>query len=442
MSVSISEILAGASAHTVPLAGECAGYLVLAAADQAVVAPRRIGPREVHLEDDGSVRVDGARAAAECDSEGDLRALLDALLLNASSATPALLRASRRAPGRGIAALVREIETALIPVNRAAAHRALARLERETERARERGRLGELLESLPGRNEVRQTPPPVAVTSAPPTPPPPSVAAALPPAVEAVSEIPSLFAPPVEPVGAESPPCPVEIETRPEPIVARRSSKPPPLPRTPSPPPLPIAEARSTPFFGTLVSGAFDVPDDEMEIEVVVDENELIDDELTSVLVRAEPLAVSAMTEALATPEPTDPCLPALEDEATDPEHTRALEEFEEPLFQSAELEPIAEEPVLAEPIAVEPIAAEPEHTVLLETRGETMALALAMEPIVPEPPPVPRVPMPQPRPSDVDELLGRMAPAAEGAREAAVDVRTSLKSLAGLEPTPNPPET
>ena len=86
MSVSISEIIAGASVHAVPLAGECAGYLVLAAADQAVSAPRRIGPKEVHLEGDGTVRVDGAHAAAEADSEADLRALLDALLVSASSA--------------------------------------------------------------------------------------------------------------------------------------------------------------------------------------------------------------------------------------------------------------------------------------------------------------------------------------------------------------------
>jgi hypothetical protein len=168
LSVSISEIIAGAKVHAVPLAGECAGYLVLAAADQAVAAPRRIGPAEVRLFDDGTVRVEGARAAAESDAEGDLRALLDALLVRASSATPALLRASRRAPGRGIAALVREIETALIPVNRAAAHRALARLERETERARLAGRLD--LSSPPEvvRSEA-QTP-----LAAPPTPPPPS----------------------------------------------------------------------------------------------------------------------------------------------------------------------------------------------------------------------------------------------------------------------------
>ena len=58
MSVSVSEIIAGASVQAVPLAGECAGYLVLAAADQAVAAPRRIGPKEVHLHGDGSVRVE------------------------------------------------------------------------------------------------------------------------------------------------------------------------------------------------------------------------------------------------------------------------------------------------------------------------------------------------------------------------------------------------
>ena len=48
----------------------------------------------------------------------------------------------------GLDALVRELESALIPVNRAAARRALARLHRETERARDAGTLEALLFAL------------------------------------------------------------------------------------------------------------------------------------------------------------------------------------------------------------------------------------------------------------------------------------------------------
>jgi hypothetical protein len=516
MSVSISEIIAGASVHAVPLAGECAGYLVLAAADQAVSAPRRIGPKEVHLEGDGTVRVDGAHAAAEADSEADLRALLDALLVSASSSTPALLRASRRAPGRGIAALVHEIETALIPVNRAAAHRALARLERETERARHAGRLAE----QPPAKLVRKEPEPPAVVERPIVESRPSGAAPLPlPAAD--DEIPSLFAPPVEAIAAYA----AEIETRPEPIVARRSAPPPPHPvRTPSPPPLPVRssppplpviEAQpTTPFFGTLVRSD---SEDELDIEVVLDD-ELIDDELTGVLVRSAPLEESALLDTSGTPEPTEPCLLVLEPEsdavaseapipessdtesssllalavepslsAADEARLDALVELlalestlfavapvdgsepeavlEEPSLEAApsreariDAEPPAPSPVellleapLVEPYAIEyafeaPSERPPPIELFLETppfdapfemRGETVPLAFVVAPAVSELPPEPRLPMPKPRPSDVEDLLERMARAGDEGND---ELRSSLKGLAGLEATPPPP--
>ena len=120
MSVSIAEILRGAALQAVPLTGECAGYLVLAAADQALTAPRQVDASELHLLDDGSVRAVGTRACSEVDAERDLRQLLDRLLSSASSVTPALLRAGRRLRSRH-GPLLRDIERALIPVNRSAA---------------------------------------------------------------------------------------------------------------------------------------------------------------------------------------------------------------------------------------------------------------------------------------------------------------------------------
>ncbi len=142
MNVSVAEVLAGAAVRAVPLSAECAGYLVLAAADQVARAPRRVEPGDVLLDEDGAIRVASGRAAEGDAAEGDLRAVLDSLLLRASAPTAGLLRASRRAAGAGVDALVRELETALIPVNRAAARRSLARLERETVRALENGRIG------------------------------------------------------------------------------------------------------------------------------------------------------------------------------------------------------------------------------------------------------------------------------------------------------------
>jgi hypothetical protein len=48
---------------------------------------------------------------------------------------------------------------------------------------------------------------------------------------------------------------------------------------------------------------------------------------------------------------------------------------------------------------------------------------------------PHPRLAMPKPRPSDVSDLIGRL----DSAPLPSVELRSELKSLAGLEPTPPP---
>ncbi len=68
------------------------------------------------------------------DAEGSIRAILTRLLEASGSQTPALASAARRRPSAGLGTLVEELEAALIPVNRAAGRRALARLAREVKR--------------------------------------------------------------------------------------------------------------------------------------------------------------------------------------------------------------------------------------------------------------------------------------------------------------------
>jgi hypothetical protein len=135
MSVTLSEVKRAAKAHRAPLAGESAGYLVLAIADQVRSAPRLVEASDIQLTEDGALRVLSGKASSDTDAELGLRRALDQLLLVASSGSAALTRASRRTTPVGLAALVRELEAALIPVNRAAARRALARVQRETSRA-------------------------------------------------------------------------------------------------------------------------------------------------------------------------------------------------------------------------------------------------------------------------------------------------------------------
>jgi hypothetical protein len=300
LNVTVADVLAGAEVRAVPLSAECVGYLVLAAADQICGAPRRVAANDVLLFEDGGVRVASARASEGPVAERDLRAVLDALLLRSSAPTGGLLRASRRAPGAGIEALVRELETALIPVNRSAAKRALARLERETVRALASGRIrpssAPPAEPEPSVAPAPVGPAPVVAAREPSAAPPPVVSAAvavrepsvapppvaLPP-VESVPVAPSLtpHAPVVAatvalpvtavasngfephdqtlvlaPVAPRESPDAVLAETRPEPVVARASARPPappvaepspaepvrtePLPRVaPLPPPVP-----------------------------------------------------------------------------------------------------------------------------------------------------------------------------------------------------------
>lgn len=375
MNVSLADVLAGAAAHAVPLSAECAGYLVLAAADQASHAPRRVFPADLELCADGGVRVARTPACDERDAEIDLRALLEELLLAASSVTPALLRAGRRAGTGSIASLLREIETALIPVNRAAARRALARLQRETARALESGKLrAERIESArPGplpSEPVRSPsplvhaaspPPPVAqalpVALKPRTPAPVAVATPVPPVVPtpAPASVPAPVSPrahiltvpddPVPPptprpaaklapeplVPSLSPPpvasvARVEAETRPEPVVLRASSRP-----TAPPPP---ETKTTTPVLGTLVAERSFLPDD-LEL-VYLDEGET--------------------EEELAGADLTEYCPPVYTDDGDDQAasaHYELLDQDEAPLPSLDQGEPSPTPLMLTERIAL-----------------------------------------------------------------------------------------
>ncbi|HEX3777452.1 MAG TPA: hypothetical protein VHV51_23435 [Polyangiaceae bacterium] len=147
MSVTLSEVRRAARAHRAPLAGESAGYLVLALADQVLNAPRLIDAQDVVLTEDGALRLLRGQASSDAEAELSLRRALDELLLVASSGSAALMRAGRRTAPVGLPALVKELEAALIPVNRSAARRALARLQRETARAVSSGALPEWIEA-------------------------------------------------------------------------------------------------------------------------------------------------------------------------------------------------------------------------------------------------------------------------------------------------------
>lgn len=198
-SVTLDQVFAVVGTKRVPLAPELAGYLVLEVAEHADPNGGDLDPKSVYVSEEGIVAlVKPKRESAPGDAEASIRAALARLLEASGSQTPALAAASKRKNGSGLAALAEELEAALIPVNRAAGRRALARLAREVKRVA----LGVGRNALPSTPSAELGPPPSRRPSSPAhvTPPPPAVAAPAPPPQAAPTPPP----PPVE----EAPPAP------------------------------------------------------------------------------------------------------------------------------------------------------------------------------------------------------------------------------------------
>jgi len=135
--VSLSELIEAARQSRGLLAAETAGYLVLAAADQLINTPRVLDERRCRvLLDGGRVSLPATPPAPPVDSERSLRRILRELLQASHGNAPALRALSEATPRGAIDVFIGELESALIPVNRTAATRALARIARETLRLR------------------------------------------------------------------------------------------------------------------------------------------------------------------------------------------------------------------------------------------------------------------------------------------------------------------
>jgi hypothetical protein len=137
-SVTLDEVFTVLATRRVPLAPELAGYLVLEIAEHADPNGGDVDPKSVFVSEEGTVALvkprREAREGAVGHAEASIRAMLVRLLEASGSQTAALAAAGKRKGAAGLPALAEELETALIPVNRAAGRRALARLAREVRR--------------------------------------------------------------------------------------------------------------------------------------------------------------------------------------------------------------------------------------------------------------------------------------------------------------------
>lgn len=453
MSVNLLEVMSAARSRAASVVAEVAGYLVLGAADQVAGAPRALGAADILLSAEGTLAVRGGSAAADPEAAAALRSLLSRLIAVSASVTPALLRVTQREAGGGVCQLVKELEAALIPVNRAAARRAMSRLYRDVARAKSSGRLS------PAPFDD-----PVPIEAAVPAPAPAEVvahnASADPcePILEVLAEEIEIDAPSPEVPAVEEP------ATAPEPVVTRRRSLPPPLPPSepvelmPEVPDLevpsisasalpPVVETRgasgddpgatATPALGSLAAEA---PADLEPAEVTDPAPELEPD--------YEPLNV-------VTPEPT----PALMDLVQAARAMRLAPPAERPLEVTAPLPPAAPP---AAPAEVQPIALPDYEPLDVGPRAEPLLAFEAPEPPEPEapdaspiapmpvvalerrlaPPPRPRVFVPappryEPKQSDVDQLLESFSVSQADDRRA---LCADLKKLAGVDRTELPP--
>ncbi len=149
-SVTLDEVFTVLGARRVPLAPELAGYLVLEIAEHADPNGGDVDPKAVFVSEEGTVALVKPRREGHAgDAEASIRAMLSRLLDASGSQTPALAAAGKRKNMMGLLALAEELETALIPVNRAAGRRALARLAREVRRVT----LGVGRNALPSSND-------------------------------------------------------------------------------------------------------------------------------------------------------------------------------------------------------------------------------------------------------------------------------------------------
>lgn len=135
MEIALSAVTDAGRSRMAAVSAEVGAHVVLLAAQQVAPGPFHVTADSVLLSDTGEVRLVPLTAASPQEVEKELRQLLASLLGLAPAAPPALKAAAERDSGGGLEALEAELHAALIPINHAAARRALARLFRETRRA-------------------------------------------------------------------------------------------------------------------------------------------------------------------------------------------------------------------------------------------------------------------------------------------------------------------
>lgn len=251
--IHLDVILDAVLAKHVPLAAETAGYLLLDLAGACSSDQLLLEPTAVVVSEEGVVAVVHPLESTDPQTEASLRALLGRLLAAGGSSTPALQAAAERAPEGQRELFVGELEAALIPLNRSAGRRAVARLAREARRVSMGiGRHGALT-TLDKLGRPSTPPPPLAVDDVPMPASDPDLLDGLKldiPRIEPLAPPPAAMAAEADLNGARTPPR-IDISELPAQVPVERpsySSEIPEAPRDLAPAPMaPPAPAVETP---------------------------------------------------------------------------------------------------------------------------------------------------------------------------------------------------
>lgn len=135
MEIALSAVTNAGRLRRAAVTAEVSAHVILLAVQRIAAHPCHVTADSVLLSEAGDVRVLTLAPANPHQVEIELRQLLGELIGLAPAAPPALKAAAERGAGGGLENLEAELHAALIPINHAAARRALARLYRETRRA-------------------------------------------------------------------------------------------------------------------------------------------------------------------------------------------------------------------------------------------------------------------------------------------------------------------
>ncbi|MGZ3449521.1 MAG: hypothetical protein ACXVEF_07965 [Polyangiales bacterium] len=180
--VSLEDVMAAADRGLAPLGPELAGFVVLETTARARELGGVVDASRVAIGTSGHVALTAPPArGGEIEATLALRQTLSELLAVTSSTTPALRACAKRREGMSLGMIARELEGALIPLNRAASRRGIARVARATLEALANGllpeeRVAREISEPPARVAHEQPKMIKAETPAPPTPAPVVVA--------------------------------------------------------------------------------------------------------------------------------------------------------------------------------------------------------------------------------------------------------------------------